>query len=54
MGQYLALLLKYADGLDSTHKVNIGKHDKSWEQHDSSICKFNNSFVTKSFFHVSA
>ena len=33
----LALLLKYADGLDSTHKGNIDKHGKSGEQHDSSI-----------------
>ena len=27
-GAVLALLLKYADGLDSTHKGNIEKHGK--------------------------
>ena len=39
----LALLLKYADGLDSFHKRNIDKYDQYGKQHDSSIGKFNNS-----------
>lgn len=30
-GKVLALLLKYANGFDSTHKRNIDKHDKSGE-----------------------
>ena len=42
----LALLLKYADGLDSTQKGNVDENSKSGEQHDSSVQKFNNSFVT--------
>ena len=52
-GAVLALLLKYADGLDSTHKGNIDKHGKSGEQHDSSVGKFNYSFVANLSFHVS-
>ena len=49
----LAFWLKYADGLDSTRKGNIDKHGKSGEQYDISVWEFNNSFVTKSSFHVS-
>ena len=30
----LALLLKYADSLDFSHKGNIDKHGKSGEQHN--------------------
>ena len=33
MGEYW-LLLKYTDGLDSTHKWNIDKYGKYWERHD--------------------
>ena len=46
-GTVSELLLKSAVGLDSTHKVNIDKHGKSGEKHDSSIWKLNNRFVTK-------
>ena len=31
LGKVLALLLKYANGFDSTHKRNIDKHGKSGE-----------------------
>ena len=48
----LALLLKYADSLDSSHKGNIDKHGKSGEQHNSSRWKCNNMLVIKSSFHV--
>ena len=50
-GAILAHSLKYAEGLDSTHKGNIDKHGKFG---DSSIWKFKDSFVTKSSVHVSA
>ena len=50
-GAVLAHSLKYAYGLDSTHKRKIDKHGKSG---DSFVWKFNNNFVTKSSFHVSA
>ena len=53
-GTVSAVLLRYADSLDPAHKKNIDKHGKSGEQHDSSVWKFNNSFVIESFFHVSA
>lgn len=33
----LVLLLKYADGFDSTCRGNIDKHCGSVEQHDSSL-----------------
>ena len=36
-GAVLALLLKYADGSDSTQKGNTDENGKSREQHDSSI-----------------
>ena len=35
-GIVLALLLKYAYGLDSTHKGNIDKYCKPGEHHDIS------------------